>query len=566
MSKQIELELTIGLTYDAENIHYSMRHVLQLLAQSGFPRTIVAAVGTEDDDHPVEDTSIINIVWNESTQGKVEEFCECLSKFLGKVATEMHQRWVMLKGFAFIGNSAYRIYMELDPFKRFIKEPRWLQPDDFFNWPLVFQGARTEPSALVEQESERLLQAAMRTGTLAFTLNASGSADSREFPQADDLEHRLRNYYGEKRCVIDGNLDNSTSVNWIPFDGDIAHLGFKSLVPVGHRHLLQAISPRVRGKLSNRFCFSVDLTAEHLLCQSKKHFRTGMPALAFGCARLGEALALEGADEFETQDDDGWAFLSQCLFYLPYRMNGDLLEITLRRVMRWLKKGSPCPYARRSALLLSIANLYQDMGDWSSAKNLYDQILSSPGLKPKTEAATLRRRMIGRFFTGTSEGSLLKDIPYIADLNSNIDFLVSLAIAQGWWHIARDRPRRCLSILKPFDSDEDDSMRKYSPHNIFELKLTQAAAYKALGLRSNVTPILEEVRRHACTLSYTRLRPIVTDRIAPVVFGYELVRAIAPLSSTFVVTPSMPELLNGVANALLKAHCTEITGRPTWVD
>jgi hypothetical protein len=291
-----------------------------------------------------------------------------------------------------------------------------------------------------------------------------------------------------------------------------------------------------------------------------------MPALAFGCARLGEALALEFADDFEAQDDDGWAFLSPCLFYLPYRMNRDLLKITLQRVMLWRKKGSPCPYARRSALLLSIANLYQDVGDWSRAEDLYDKILRrSPGLTHETKAATLRRQMIGRFFsTAPSERLLVKDISYIEDLNSNIDFRVSLAIAQGWWHIDRNRPRECLSILDPYDLDEANSMGKYSPHNIFELKLTQAAAHKALG--HNPTPILDEVQGYAHTLSYTRLRPIVTDHIAPVVFRHELGRAIAPLTSTFVITSSILEWLDKVAKELLAAQCTEITGRSTWVD
>jgi DNA-binding Xre family transcriptional regulator len=383
------------------------------------------------------------------------------------------------------------------------------------------------------------------------------------------LGNQLRDYYGEKRCVIDGNLDNSNIVNWVPFDGDIANLGFTNLVPVGHQHLLQ-VSPRVRGKLSKtRFCFSVYLTAEKLLHKPKEHFHEGMPALAFGCSRLGEALALEFAKDFKAQDDDGWAFLSQSLFYLPYRMNIGLLEITLRRVMLWLEKGlekgSPCSYARRSELLLSIANLYQDMGDWDSAKNLYDKILSSPGLKPETEAATLRRRMIGRYFIAApSERLLLRDISYIKDLNSDTDFRVSLAIAQGWWHIARDQPRKCLSILEPFDSDEDDSMQNYSPHNIFELKLTLAAASKALRL--NPTPILDEVQKYAHTRSYTRLRPITTDHIASAVFGDELGRAIVPLSSTFVVTSSMLNWLKEVADALLTARCTEPTGRPTWVD
>ncbi len=126
-----------------------------------------------------------------------------------------------------------------------------------------------------------------------------------------------------------------------------------------------------------------------------------------------------------------------------------------------------------------------------------------------------------------------------------------------------------MSILGPFDSDEVGSMGwDYSPHNIFELKLTQAAAYKALGLNPN--PILDEMERYADTHRHTRLRPITTDHIAPAVFGDELGRAIAPLRSTFVVTSSekktMLDLLDRVARDLLAAQCTEITWRSTWVD
>jgi hypothetical protein len=163
----------------------------------------------------------------------------------------------------------------------------------------------------------------------------------------------------------------------------------------------------------------------------------------------------------------------------------------------------------------------------------------------------------------------VKDISHIADLNSNTDFLVSLRIAQGWWHIAKGRPQKCLSLLGPFDSDEANSMgRIYSPHNIFELKLTLAAANKALRL--DPTPKLDEVQRYTHILSNTRLRPITTDHIARAVFGGELGRAIAPLRSTFVATSSMRskwlDWLDRVAKALLAARCTEPTGRSTWVD
>ena len=72
------------------------------------------------------------------------------------------------------------------------------------------------------------------------------------------------------------------------------------------------------------------------------------------------------------------------------------------------------------------------------------------------------------------------DFRRVGDYETNADLAVSLAISQGWWHLARGRPEQCLRQLEPFNFDDG---APYSPHNAVEFKLTQASALIALGLR-----------------------------------------------------------------------------------
>ena len=205
-------------------------------------------------------------------------------------------------------------------------------------------------------------------------------ADPRSRPVVDlgsdssPLEQRLRDYYGVQKCVVDG--DSTDESDWVALDADVANLSFVNLVPLSRKHRLRPAGHRSwqwGGEL--RYRFSIDLTAENLLHQSRKHFHQGSPALAYGCARLGEALSMRSPHDFEAQPDDGWAFLCQCMFYLPYRMETELLEAILQRIHRWLEANVFCPRRRRSNLLLAIANIYQDIGYWSEAGGIYRFVL-----------------------------------------------------------------------------------------------------------------------------------------------------------------------------------------------
>jgi hypothetical protein len=210
-----------------------------------------------------------------------------------------------------------------------------------------------------------------------------------------------------------------------------------------------------------------------------------------------------------------------------------------------------------------VANIYQDIGDWPRAEQLYDQVLLDK-LTTYTEAATRRRRTIGKFFTGSSDRSVDEDFRRIAEYKTGVDFPVSLAISRGWWQLARGHPEECLHLLEPYDFEDENESSAYNPHNAFELKLTQASALSVLGLnyRSQIRLVQLLARRYA----QTRLRPAFTDHIAPKLLAPQLASIIKPLGSPMLTTPSLLAELDATAGTLLAVHGNNLSGRPTWVD
>ncbi|MEA5362884.1 DUF4062 domain-containing protein [Amycolatopsis sp., V23-08] len=378
------------------------------------------------------------------------------------------------------------------------------------------------------------------------------------------LEGRLRSFYGEGACVVDGQ--STTDTEWVALDQDTGNIRFDNLVPLGRKHRLRPAGHRSWQWSGNlRYKFSIDLTAENLLHQARKHFHQGTPALAFGCARLGETLSMRAPNEFEAQEDDGWAFLSQAMFYLPYRMDLELLEGIIGRICQWIEASPFCPRARRSDLLLSIANIYQDLGEWKRANDLYEIVLRD-NLQTMSEAATLRRKVIGSFFERTDSQAVKGSFEIIDDLATPVDFRLSVAIARSWWDIERGDFGQALRHLNSFDFDEDslEIASDYSPHNSLELKLTQAAALS--NLQFDCTPQVDLVGRIVEAMSDIRLRPIFTDMIAPVILTPSLNRLISPLRSPMGTSTSLLNSLDAAAKKLINSPTGNLSGRPTWVD
>lgn len=359
------------------------------------------------------------------------------------------------------------------------------------------------------------------------------------------LGRELLDYYGADTCVVDGPV---ADVEWVSLNEDIDDMRFDNLVPLGRRH-----RARSAGLRRATFRFGIDLIAENLFHSARKHFHAGFPALAFGCARLGDVLAAHYPYAFEAHEGDEWAFLAQALFYLPYRLHAGLLDATLLRIRKRLAINSNCPNAGRAALLLAVANLYQDLGKWSAAEDLYDQVLAT-NPAPFMQVATIRRRAVGRIFRGATHQAMERDFRRVGDYETNADLAVSLAISQGWWHLAHARPEQCLRLLEPFDDDE----AVHSPHNAIELKLTQASALIALGL--NCGAHLRFVKERARGTAH--LRPVFTEYVAPLILSRRLADAVESLA----VPMTTPTGLDATADALLAARGTTVASRPIWVD
>lgn len=436
--------------------------------------------------------------------------------------------------------------------------PVIVKPVDFMNLPFAkFQALPRNivPVSMWGNIDAAWLDVAQGVRRVVEEMHASrASLPGPRIPAAAEkssLGQQLEEYYGRNNCVIDGALVDDGRIEWVTLDGDSSNMRFENLLPLSRRHRIRPL--RVAGGPIERtgFRFGFELTAEHLLHRSRQHFHNGNPALAFGCARLGDALSVRYPDVFATQEADGWALLSLCLAYLPYRMQGALLAATLQRVRYRLARTSNCPNDCRSGLILSVASLYQDIGRWAQAEQLYDQLLRAP-LTTATEAAALRRQTIGQFFTGPNDRQIGESFRRLAEYKAGVDFRVSVAVAHGWWHLARDRPEDCLQLLEPFDFDDEDEASAYSPHIAFELKLTQASALDALGL--SCRPQVDLIRLLTTRLTGTRLRPVFTDQIGPMVIAPQFATLIKALSSTMLVTAALLAELDATATALLAAQ------------
>jgi TIR domain-containing protein len=443
--------------------------------------------------------------------------------------------------------------------------PVIVKPVDFANmsfgrFQALPRGRR--PISTWENKDLAWLEVARGVRDVVEDIYRSRSAFPSPRPSAENsdksrLGQELRDYYGTNCCVVDGSVAEDRGVEWIPLDGDSQAMTFDNMVPISARHRVRPLRHGTELSPRRTFRFGIDLIAEYLFHSARRHFHSGMPELAFGCVRLGDTLAVNYPYAFEAHEGDSWAFLALSLFYLPYRMHDALLAATLRRVRSRVGSGDVIPAAGRSALLLAIGNLYQDAGNWADAERLYGEILRGRATA-LVRAATLRRRAVGRLFVGASH-EMDRDFRSISVYRTNDDLDALVAMSEGWWHLARGLPERCLRALEPFDFDEESPIPApmYSSHTAIEFKLTQASALAALGLtyRSQV--------RFVSQHDHARLRPVFTEYVAPLVLGPEFDEVLEPLRQA---RPTVPPALDETAAVLVATSGRNVPSRPIWVD
>jgi hypothetical protein len=302
--------------------------------------------------------------------------------------------------------------------------------------------------------------------------------------------------------------------------------------------------------------------------KAKSQFRQGFPALAFGCSRLGAALSANHPKEFEAEKGDVWAFICQSLYHLPYRIDIDLLTSVLTHLSKCVEESLDCPTNLRVALLLALANIYQDNGMWSESRSLYKQIESSPTLPPNILASVSRRRALSHLYGDYNEPEIRYAFDKAYELNDDPDFRASLFIARAWKCLIEERPRGVLSGLEEYIKVIAKSNvvpnEILSAHNVFELAITSSAALHELG--ENYHNYVEIINNLHVDRPYTKLRPVFTNHIAKLTFSRAIVEHISTLSMGLIMTPSMLMLLDEISTKLLSIKETAPSPRRPWVD
>lgn len=383
------------------------------------------------------------------------------------------------------------------------------------------------------------------------------------------LEFRLKKFYGGKKCVVTGESDGTgINIHWAHLDENPSHTTFDNIVPLSSGfNLAQESWRRNREAGKNWFDRTIDLKANYLFFRMQQHFRHGSPALAYGCSRLGQILSMKYPREFESDVSDVWAFLCQSLYYLPYKMEYDLLESVLIELNKYLTINSSCPCDLQAGLLLVLANIYQDGGLWRESDEIYKRIEEIINLPPKILAAANRRRALSSIFSYTSEINPEYAFDKAFELNDDFDFQTSISIARSWNSLINQSPKDVLFKLKEFDeiftNPKGALYEKLNLHNIFEMSFTKSAALLKLGKSyKDQIALVEELSNQA---PFTRLRPVFTNHISKLTFDDRINEHIAKLSTVLFFTPRLTSLLEDTTKKLLIIRPTSKSIRQPWV-
>lgn len=385
------------------------------------------------------------------------------------------------------------------------------------------------------------------------------------------VEGKLINFFGGKICVVTGEqeIEDHNKIEWAHLDENRENNSFDNIIPLsaGYNHSERNLNlDQKRGR--DWYDLTSDLKANLIFHNAHNHFTKGKPALAYGCSRLGLHYSMCYPRQFEISDGDQWMFLCQCLYYLPYKMNYELLVSTLNELNKLLEQNK-CPSDSRAGILLSLANLYQDGGKWDEANSIYGVVENEGELPENILAATYRRRAIGSFFSKAIRQETDKLFNNAKELNKDdFNFNVSIDIAKAWKQLLENYPKNAVDILDKYSSlnlkNERRLIQKMNPHNIYELALTKADALYKIG--EDYKPQIELISKLQVFTPNTKLRPVFTNNIAVVTFNPNINLSISPLAMSFIFTEDLSLLLSNITKKMLHIQIGPRNGRKPWVD
>lgn len=385
------------------------------------------------------------------------------------------------------------------------------------------------------------------------------------------LESRLERYYGGKICVVSGGEEDDSAVDWAHLDDNNRNTVFENLAPLSHTYnRLQEEWRRNQSAHDPRIPLAVDLQSTVVRHRAHKQFQLGRPALAVGACWLAVHLAEKYPNEFGAEPGEEWAHLAQTLFYLPYRMEESLLRALVRKTCVYVAQcGRPTPEVK-SSLLLSFANLYQDMNVWDRAEEIHEFLHRHLPDDHPTRAAMLRRRSVSALVKHGATPTCIYRLDQAADANPSLDFLTAVAIARAWIFLNKGNATEALKVLDlPWErchGKPRELMRYLSPHNVFELALTRAAAYQQLCRSSSQEARVLEAAK--MKMPQTQLRAIFSENIFPTLASSELAvqgrkigTKLAPMGDLLLL---MQTAVTGLLS--LRSASSSSSRRTGWAD
>lgn len=374
-------------------------------------------------------------------------------------------------------------------------------------------------------------------------------------------------------CVISGKIDkqDNASIKWAHLHDGMSDKepSFADLVPIeGWINDLQEDWRKANAKAPSRSVTRVTTFGAKMVWESSRaNFQRGESARAFGAARYGLALAIQYPLQFRAEEGNDWAFACQCLVYLPYRTEPELLISLLNTLQNLADAREFIPACSKAGMLLALANFYQDGGAWPESIEIMSKI-GEQGTFSNTFASVLRRDALARFFSGESRRMVDKLFEKSDELNRDEDFELSALIARAWILYHVDDSTGALDLLEPFDGRRFRNLEKasvsLSPHNIFELMLIRATIKKALGKRYQHE--IECFEWLAQRKTGTQLRAVFTDHIAPNIIHNEFVPLYSSLRGNFRLSQELGQTLKSLCRKLIDKKESSAQGLNAWAD
>lgn len=392
---------------------------------------------------------------------------------------------------------------------------------------------------------------------------------SRKSPTAQTIK-QLTTFYHGKFCVLTGKGDGGgIAIEWGHLEDGTSHQvpRFEDVVPIQHGYNKTQEDWR-KSSIADEVSRDEELCSLWVGHRARMTFHSGFPGRAYGAARYGLSLAMQYPRKFRAEEGDEWAFLDDCLAYLPYQMEVTLLTSLLETLDKLLEIHRYIPSTHKASILFALGNLYQDAGNWKSSLEVYDKVAKINQGFIETVASVARRQSLAIFSTGGGLDKVHEGLDEAMQLHTDKDFRLSVLIAKAWVLKTSGNFKEGLDILAPFDvpryRDVTKAAKYLRPHNVHELNMIRGSLKKCLGQSFNGE--IDQIKNLQKHRPGTQLRPVFTKHLAQHIIEPEFAVYYNQLSAEFRPSPVLMSLLDRVTARVLIKPESSIHVRRFWAE